>query len=278
MDKKNLFTIGELADYQNISRQTLIFYDKTGLFKPACVDPKNGYRYYSAGQLDDLDPILIMKKIGFSLEEIREYMESSNLETSIAVLKKQMSAIEGKLKELALIKSRLKHRCDKMEEAARPENREVSVERAETQYIFCRDVMPPYSLTEVSLATKQCYAQAFRENLPVFLQSGVIVPLEKIRAGRFTEASTAFLPIESSLETESIKKLPAGTCVTIHHFGSYESIGLSYQKLLDYCAAHALTLCSDSYEFCLHDYITARDKNEYITKILFYIQEIPPAP
>ena len=55
MDKKNLFTIGELADYQNISRQTLIFYDKTGLFKPACVDPKNGYRYYSAGQLDDLN-------------------------------------------------------------------------------------------------------------------------------------------------------------------------------------------------------------------------------
>ena len=87
MDKKNLFTIDELADYQNISKQTLIFYDKTGLFKPACVDPRNGYRYYSAGQLDDLDTILIMKKIGFFLEEIREYMESSNLETSIAVLK-----------------------------------------------------------------------------------------------------------------------------------------------------------------------------------------------
>ena len=48
--------------------------------------------------------------------------------------------------------------------------------------------------------------------------------------------------------------------------------------MVDYCAAHALTLCSDSYEFCLHDYITARDKNEYITKILFYIQENPPAP
>lgn len=138
-----------------------------------------------------------MKKIGFSLEEIREYMESSNLETSIAVLKKQMSAIEGKLKELALIKSRLKHRCDKMEEAARPENREVSVERAETQYIFCRDVMPPYSLTEVSLATKQCYAQAFRENLPVFLQSGVIVPLEKSGPGASPRPPRPSFPLKA---------------------------------------------------------------------------------
>ena len=32
---KNMFSIGELAKYQNISKQTLIFYDKIGLFRPA---------------------------------------------------------------------------------------------------------------------------------------------------------------------------------------------------------------------------------------------------
>src|SRR5699024_1424777 len=58
-------SIGEVAKYQNISKQTLIFYDKVGLFRPAWVDPANGYRYYSASQLDYLDTILIMKQIGF---------------------------------------------------------------------------------------------------------------------------------------------------------------------------------------------------------------------
>ena len=63
MEKKdNLFSIGEVAKYQNISKQTLIFYDKAGVFRPAWVDPANGYRYYSASQLDYLDTILI--KIG----------------------------------------------------------------------------------------------------------------------------------------------------------------------------------------------------------------------
>ncbi|MGI6055273.1 MAG: MerR family DNA-binding transcriptional regulator, partial [Clostridium sp.] len=58
------FSIGELSKLQNISRQTLIYYDKIGLFCPSYVDPDNGYRYYSWSQLDSLDTILIMKKIG----------------------------------------------------------------------------------------------------------------------------------------------------------------------------------------------------------------------
>ncbi len=57
---KNLFSIGEVAKQQNISRQTLIFYDKIGLFRPAYVDPATGYRYYSVGQLDYLDTICII--------------------------------------------------------------------------------------------------------------------------------------------------------------------------------------------------------------------------
>lgn len=41
---KDMFSIGELARYQNISKQTLIFYDKIGLFRPAYVDPDNKYQ------------------------------------------------------------------------------------------------------------------------------------------------------------------------------------------------------------------------------------------
>ena len=54
---KNLFSIGEVSKQQNISRQALIFYDKIGLFCPVYTNPNNGYRYYSANQLDYLDTI-----------------------------------------------------------------------------------------------------------------------------------------------------------------------------------------------------------------------------
>ena len=77
----NFFSIGELSRYQNISKQTLIYYDRIGLFRPAYVDPDNGYRYYSAGQIDYLNTILIMKKMGFSLREIREHMQHYTIDS-----------------------------------------------------------------------------------------------------------------------------------------------------------------------------------------------------
>ena len=80
---KDLFSIGELSKHQNISRQTLIFYDKIGLFRPAYVDPDNKYRYYKASQIDYLDTILIMKEMGFSLGEIQEHMNTYTIYTSL---------------------------------------------------------------------------------------------------------------------------------------------------------------------------------------------------
>ena len=104
---ENLFSIGEVSKYQNISKQTLIFYDKIGLFRPAYVDPQNGYRYYSASQLDDLDAILIMKKIGFPLSRIREHMQTYNIESSLETLNSKLSVIDEQIKELQLIRSRV---------------------------------------------------------------------------------------------------------------------------------------------------------------------------
>lgn len=270
---ENYFSIGEVAKYQNISKQTLIFYDKIGLFCPAYVDPKNGYRYYSAGQIDYLDTILIMKKIGFSLSDIREHMRDYTSDSSLAAMKKQVTVIERQIEELRLIRSRLLHRCMQMEEAQRSSRENaVSEEMTAEKIILYRAVAAPYTLREISIATKQCFADFFQKDLPVYFQCGVSVPLKRIREGRYTEASIAFLPIEKTDKAANVMILPAGRCVSICHTGDYLSIGRSYEKLLGYCKEHDLKIVSDAYEFCINDYITTNDENEYITKIMFYIQ------
>lgn len=270
----NLFSIGELSKYQNISKQTLIFYNKIGLFRPAYVDPNNGYRYYSSKQIDYLDTILIMKKIGFSLTEIREHMQHYNIDSSLITLRKQVTAIDRQIEELHLIRSRLLHRCTQMENAKIYKEKEnaVIIEKIDAQYILFHEVEQPYSLREISIATKKCFAGSFQKGLPIFFQCGVVVPFQRIIEGRFTEAEFAFLPIEKTNQVNNIKRLPAGECVSIYHVGDYLSIGRSYQKILDYCKSHSIQIVSDSYEFCINDYITTFDENEYITKIMFYIK------
>ena len=269
---KDLFSIGEVSKYQNISKQTLIYYDKIGLFCPAYVDPNTGYRYYSAVQIDYLDTILIMKKIGFSLREIKEHMRNYNIDRSLILFKNQLSVIEEKIKELRLIQSRVKHRCEQMEHSRSYKENEVIIEKIEEQYILTEAVKKPYSLKEISVATKKCFSKAFQKQLPIFFQSGVIVPLKRIEENRFTEASEAFLPIEKTDKIQNIVTLPSGKCVYIYHIGDYLSIGHSYKKLLNYCKENNLDIISDSYEFCINDYLTSHDEDEYITKIMFYIK------
>ena len=271
---KNLFSVGELSKLQNISRQTLIFYDKIGLFCPAYVDPQNGYRYYSAAQLDSLDTICIMKKIGFSLDEIKTYLKEYTLDTSLVALRKQLTIIERQIQDLQVIKSRVEHRCLQLEQSAsiRDKIADVSVQTAKQQSILLQEVASPYTLEMVSVATKQCFVRSFRERLPVFFQSGAIVPLSRIRQGQYTLASHAFLPIEKC-SAAGVVELPAGPCVVTYHTGDYLSIGIAYERILAYCQEHRLHILSDSYEFALTDYLSTGDETEYITKILFYVED-----
>ena len=271
---KNMFSIGELAKYQNISKQTLIFYDKIGLFRPAYVDPNNKYRYYTANQLDYLDTILIMKEMGFSLAEIQEHMKSYNIDTSLITLRKQLTVLDEQINHLQLVRNRLAHRCAQMENVkeVRDRNQEVSIKEVRQNFLLYAEVDSPRSFSEISIATKKCFSQALKDSLPIFFQTGVIVPYQHILEGRYTEASMAFLPIENTNKAPNIITLPQGQAASIYHYGTYQSMEYSYKKLLNYCKEHKLEIISDSYEFFINDYISSRDEQEYITEIFFYVQ------
>lgn len=271
---KNYFSIGELSKMQNVSRQTLIFYDKIGLFCPAYTDPNNGYRYYSAGQLNTLDTICILKKIGFSLDEIKAHIKSYTAEDSILALRKQFTAINQQIRELEMIKSRVEHRCTQLEQAVtlNDHGERVFMEQMQPKNILLQQVKPPYSLEQDSIATKECFARAFREQLPVYFQSGAIIPYRNILEKRYSEASYVFLPIEQTCTVEGVTALPKGQCVCTYHQGDYRTTGKAYERLLAYCQGNGLQICSDAYEFAINDYLSTGYESEYVTKILFYVR------
>ena len=104
---KPRFTTGELARLNGISKQTLIFYDRTGVFSPNEKDPYNGYRYYGADQLEMLDHILILKDMGLSLKEIRAFLSLSGPSDALAVLRRQREALAARQRRLSAALTRL---------------------------------------------------------------------------------------------------------------------------------------------------------------------------
>ena len=88
---------GEMASMRNISKQTLIYYDRIGLFQPNETDPDTGYRYYSLEQFEELDVILCLKSIGLSLKEIKAYLKLNSNDSRFQALKTQQAVLDDRL-------------------------------------------------------------------------------------------------------------------------------------------------------------------------------------
>ena len=77
-----MFSIGEFARHGRVSVRMLRHYDAIGLIRPACVDAATGYRLYQASQLDELNRVIALKDLGFTLQQVQ------------AILEEQVSAAE----------------------------------------------------------------------------------------------------------------------------------------------------------------------------------------
>jgi DNA-binding transcriptional MerR regulator len=97
-----VFTIGEMARICGVSTKTLRHYEAEGLLRPARVDERNQYRYYSPDQVLPLRRILVLRELGLSLEAIRRLAQSGAIvdgDRLHAVLQERAEAIRREIAE-----------------------------------------------------------------------------------------------------------------------------------------------------------------------------------
>lgn len=75
-----MMTIKQFAELCSCNTQTLRYYDKIGLLKPAQVDSWTGYRYYEERQAVDFVKIRNLQVADFSIQEIRSLLNQSDEE------------------------------------------------------------------------------------------------------------------------------------------------------------------------------------------------------
>lgn len=107
-----MFGIGQFAQVAKVSVRTLRHYDQIGLFAPAAVDESTGYRSYRASQLPRLNRILALKDLGFSLNEIKEMIESGvSTGELVGMLRLRQAeaerAVEAERKRLSRVAARI---------------------------------------------------------------------------------------------------------------------------------------------------------------------------
>jgi DNA-binding transcriptional MerR regulator len=110
-----MFKIGDFSRIARVSARLLRFYDEIGLFVPAHADKQTGYRYYTVEQLAELNRILVLKELGFTLDHVRDILRKkistaelrnllllrrNDVEQTLATEAQRLRAIETRISQL----------------------------------------------------------------------------------------------------------------------------------------------------------------------------------
>lgn len=107
MKEKTMLKIGVFSKMMQLTVKTLRHYEQKGLLLPSEVDKWTGYRYYSIEQMQRLNTIRHLQRLGFTLDEIKEICEEDEQSPSIEQLKEKIEETEHQIKMLTERRSQL---------------------------------------------------------------------------------------------------------------------------------------------------------------------------
>lgn len=97
---KNYFLISEFAKLRGININSLRYYEKMGILKPALIDENNGYRYYSLEQIPILNNIILCIQLGIPLKELVELIDKDGNLQSQKLLEKGKLVAQKRIEEM----------------------------------------------------------------------------------------------------------------------------------------------------------------------------------
>ena len=107
MRSKTKLKIGEFSQLMQVTVKTLRHYEQKGLLIPDEVDEWTGYRYYSIEQMQKLQAIRDLQRLGFSLDEIKDLCDSYSCTPTIDQLTEKIEETEAQLRQLIARRDRL---------------------------------------------------------------------------------------------------------------------------------------------------------------------------
>ncbi len=97
------YSSGQFARLAGVSLKTIRFYDKKNILKPSYVNP-SGARFYTEEDFAKLQQILLLKYLGFSLEDIKELaIDATDHHLLLNSLQLQKKLVRDRLEQMQLV-------------------------------------------------------------------------------------------------------------------------------------------------------------------------------
>ena len=236
---KNRYKISEIAKIFNISRQTLIFYHKKNILVPNIIDEENGYRYYSNEQIWDLFFLLTLKKAGFSLEEIKRYVEIKNSDESIMFLENKINEIDKKISELKKSKKTILKKLENIRDFSSTSTKEEEFKIEEIEDIRWYSIDMKDETDEGEMATNYEKLNSFAKKYSIddveYITMTEIKNIESVKVdGGIVPVKKVGIVIPKNMVIEKSEELMLGKVISIKYNNPYSNLVKTYQNLKSY--------------------------------------------
>ena len=132
-----MFRIGEFSQMAQVTIRTLRHYDELGLLKPVHIDRFTDYRYYTIEQLPQLNRILALKDLGFSLEQIaRSLKDDVSPEQLRGMLRMKQAELEQQVEKEQMRLARVAARLKQIEREGKQPEYEVILKQGTAQTLL----------------------------------------------------------------------------------------------------------------------------------------------
>ena len=249
-----MLSIGEFSKICQVSTKTLRYYAEIGLILPDEINLENGYRYYSIDQLETMLFINRLKSYNFSLEEIKEI-----LETEEAQDEKLCKALITTLQQGKSIMSYL----DK-----------IDVQLVEIPPMNLLNIRKMIQEDEFAEAYSNSFGQLFREIMTDKL-TVTAPPMVLFHSSEFTlqGLDTEFaIPVQET--NNRTREFVPGTCLKTVVHGSYSNLSSIYIKQCEWAEKIGYKNDAPLYEVYVNDPSQVTSDKELITEVYYPVSKL----
>ena len=241
-NKKYFLTSGEFAKMNGINKRTLHYYNDIGLFRPEMID-ENGYHYYSRFQAVQLEMILIFRRLGLSIEEIRTYTDHPSDASFTQIIREKQELIDRSVCQLLEVKAFLQQKQEKLALGLSASHGKIErIHLPKRHILLSAPITGAYDEHDFSVAAD--FSLRLKTIFGLYDNFGSRISIQNISSGNFNDYDCFF----------SYGRNDAGRLKDV------------YDRLLSFAQEHELTLTGFAYEEGLNE-MALRELDDYITMI-----------
>lgn len=273
---KNRYTTGDMSSICNISRKALRFYEEIGLITSTRNDFSN-YRYFTDDALLAIPVIKYYKQMGFTLEEMRAFIDGNGQGMYRAI----RTSFQAKIRDLEKAQEEIQRRYRAVRDW-----HDLIVEAEMFMDHGIQDVGIKYVKASPHVFQEQDFDNdiraaviniAFTNHVEALGNevSGPVILNFSSHAARIEEESQKVRILQKSLfacPDELTATFGGCMMATCYHIGPLENVQETYSKIMRWAQRHGYVVNEDSYERYVADYWTTKNSAQFVTEIMIQVK------